>query len=218
LRVRSAEGKWIYVQPIKSPNHKLKPLYGLVEGIAKKCSEGTFHLRYRHEGKRHWQSVGSDAELALSRLQQKAAELTGAANGLTLASPVRVPEIPIPPAKRSGRPLKESAAEYVKETKEQKAPRTYNAYQRTLALLIESCSKELIEDVDRLDLLKFVTSLRDKGNAPWTIRNRVDYVQIFLHHFGLPSPLKGKDLPTYTDKKVRAYSEADLGKLFGHAN
>jgi hypothetical protein len=105
LRVRSAEGKWIYVQPIKSPNHKLKPLYGLVEGVAKKCPEGTYHLRYRVAGKRHWQSVGSDAELALSKLQQKAAELTGVANGLTLVSPVPIPEIPIPPAKKSGRPV-----------------------------------------------------------------------------------------------------------------
>jgi len=67
-------------------------------------------------------------------------------------------------------------------------------------------------------MLGFVEFLKTKDCAPRTIRNRVDYFQIFLHHFGLPSILKGKDLPTYTEKKVRAYSPIDLGKMFSHAD
>jgi integrase/recombinase XerD len=49
------------------------------------------------------------------------------------------------------------------------------------------------------------------------VRNRVDFFQIFLHHFGLPSLLKGKDLPKYTEKQVRAYNDLELEKMFDHA-
>jgi integrase/recombinase XerD len=49
------------------------------------------------------------------------------------------------------------------------------------------------------------------------VANRIDYFQIFLHHFGLPSLLKGKDKPKYTAKKVRAYNGVELGKMFDAA-
>jgi integrase/recombinase XerD len=65
--------------------------------------------------------------------------------------------------------------------------------------------------------MAYVSYLRKRGNTPRTLRNRVDHFQIFLHHFGLPSLLKGKDLPKYTEKRVRAYNPHELGKMFGHA-
>jgi len=40
LRVHSATGSWIYVPSVYSPNHKLKPLYGIVDGVPKRCPEG----------------------------------------------------------------------------------------------------------------------------------------------------------------------------------
>ena len=52
----------------------------------------------------------------------------------------------------------------------------------------------------------------EEGNAPRTIRNRVDFFQIFLHYAKLPSLLTGKDLPQFTQKKVRAYNPAELDK------
>ena len=67
-------------------------------------------------------------------------------------------------------------------------------------------------------MLRYIDSLRQKGNAPRTIRNRVDFLQIFLHHYKLPSLLTGNHLPQYTKKQVRAYSPASLDKMFAAAN
>jgi hypothetical protein len=39
-----------------------------------------------------------------------------------------------------------------------------------------------------------------------------------LSVFGLESVLKGKDLPKYTDKKVRAYNRDQLDKMFAIAD
>ena len=74
-----------------------------------------------------------------------------------------------------------------------------------------------IEGISRQSVMQYVSYLRGLGNQPRTIRNRVDYLQIFLHHFGLPSVLKGKDLPRYTDKKVRAYNAREINLMFEHA-
>jgi integrase/recombinase XerD len=206
LRVRSATGAWIYIKPAKSPNHKLKPLYGIVDGAAKRCPEGSYHLRYRVDGKRVWESVGTDADLATVALQRKAAELTAAE-----------PEPPKVEPKGSGRPIKDAVIEYLAETKADKSKKTLAAYRTTLKLFQESCQKADLEDIDRKDMLAFKAFLKAEPhcNAPRTVRNRIDYLQIFLHHFGLPSILKGKDLPTYTEKKVRAYSAADLHRMLG---
>ena len=47
----------------------------------------------------------------------------------------------------------------------------------------------------------------------------MDFLQIFLHHFGLSSSTKGNGLPTYTDKKARAYSPRSAwGEMFDHAD
>ena len=74
-----------------------------------------------------------------------------------------------------------------------------------------------IEGITRADLLKYKTFLEKRSNSPRTVANRIDYFQIFLHHFGLPSLLKGKDKPKYTAKKVRGYNGVELGKMFDQA-
>jgi len=217
LRVRSATGSWIYVPPVYSPNHKLKPLYGIVDGVPKRCPEGNYYLRYRLNGKRCLTCVGNESDSAVTSLLNKTIELTGAKQGLTLVQPETVTE-PKPEPKKPGRPITEAAAEYIEETKNGKTKKTLAAYRTTLKLFQESCKKVDLEEIDRKDMLEFVEFLKKAGNAPRTRRNRVDFFQIFLHHFGLPSLLKGKDLPKYTEKTVRAYSDVDLGKLFGHCD
>jgi hypothetical protein len=62
LRIPSAEGSWIYVPPIYSPNHKLKPLCGLIEGVPKRRPVGSYYLRYCLDGKRHLTSVGNETD------------------------------------------------------------------------------------------------------------------------------------------------------------
>jgi integrase/recombinase XerD len=218
LRVRAATGGWIYVRPVRLANHRLKALYGVVDGSPKHCPEASYYLRYKMDGKRLRDNVGIDPDAATAALQRKTLELQALAQGIEFPPLVPSAQAMAAEAKPKGRALHDAKVEYILETEAQKSKKTLNAYKQTLTLFMECFRKENLEDIDRKDMLAFVTFLRARQNAPRTVRNRVDYLQIFLHHFGLPSLLKGKDLPTYTDKKVRAYSEADLGKLFGHAD
>jgi hypothetical protein len=126
--------------------------------------------------------------------------------------------------------LNDAIREYLSETKNHKSGKTYAAYRTTLYLFSPGADEndppaevsrwfvnKPLAEINRKDLLDYKEFLEKRGNGPRTVRNRIDYLQIFLHHFGLTSLLKGKDLPKYTKKKVRAYNPVELAKIFAAA-
>ncbi|RZU40028.1 tyrosine-type recombinase/integrase [Edaphobacter modestus] len=142
--------------------------------------------------------------------------------------------------------LNEAIKEYLAEVKTHRSAKTFAAYRTTLFLFSPDAAKEAakdtqvkiaghkrkestakitrqfvnkpLADITRKDMLDYVEFLKKvQGSVPRTVRNRVDFFQIFLHHYGLPSLLIGKDLPQYTEKKVRAYNPSQLAKLFAEA-
>jgi len=66
IRVRLSNGSRAYADPVYSPNGKLKPLYALVNGKPEYHPEGIYNLRYVKAGKRVWDAVGADPQLALT--------------------------------------------------------------------------------------------------------------------------------------------------------
>jgi hypothetical protein len=66
IRVRLFNGSRAYVDPVYSSNGKLKPLYALVDGKPEHHPEGVYNLRYLKAGKRVWDAVGADPQLALT--------------------------------------------------------------------------------------------------------------------------------------------------------
>jgi integrase/recombinase XerD len=210
IRVRLSDGSRPFLDPVFSANGKLKPLYAVVNGTSEHHPEGIYHLRYLRGDKRVWEAVGADAQLAVTLKLKKEKLLAAKAAGVKVEDDAEQPP--------TGHVLATAIAEYLAETKEHKLQKTLAAYTRTLRAFESCCSKQQLEEIDRKDLLDYMTFLKAQGNGPRTVRNRIDYFQIFLHHYGLPSLLKGKDLPKFTDKEVRAYSPFDLGRLLGEAN
>jgi hypothetical protein len=88
LRVRSATGRWIYVKPLKTANHKLRPLYGIVGGVPRHCPEGSYILRYNVAGKRLWEMAGADPELANTAFNRKTIELQAGQHGISIVADV----------------------------------------------------------------------------------------------------------------------------------
>jgi hypothetical protein len=66
IRVRLSNGSRIYVDPVFSSNGKLKPLCAVVQGKPEYHPEGVYNLRYVKAGKRVWDAVGADPQLALA--------------------------------------------------------------------------------------------------------------------------------------------------------
>jgi integrase len=79
---------------------------------------------------------------------------------------------------------------------------------------MESCHKPNLEDIDRMDLLKFIAFLRDeKEHATRTIASKFNAVMIFLTAQDIRGLLRRNDRPKFTEEEAEIYEQEDLNKL-----
>jgi len=144
IRVRLSNGSRAYVDPVYSSNAKLKPLFAVVKGKPEHYPEGVYNLRYLKAGKRVWDAVGVDPQLALTAKLRVEHSLQAVSLRLTEPDPVKTP------AKTS---LADAVKEYLSDIGKAKAKRTLYAYTRTLNVFLSTCSKRYIEQINRRDVL-----------------------------------------------------------------
>jgi integrase/recombinase XerD len=207
IRVRLPDGSRPFLDPVLSGNGKLKPLYALIQGNAEHHPEGTYFLRYLKNGKRIWESVGTDPTFVLDEKRRREKGLDAQAAGVVLAEESGTRTL-----------LKAAIAEYLEEVRDAKAIKTFLAYSLTLRLFAEAVKRETLEEIDRKDVLVFVRSMREDKQSPRTIANRISYLNTFFRRFGLKSPLLKTDKVKFTDKVVAAYSAETLKALFAAAS
>jgi integrase/recombinase XerD len=147
-RVQTPQGMR-YCPVVLSANGRVKPDAVLVKGKPERHPEGAYYIEWHDNGKRIRLSVGKDAADASSMRLRKETELN---NG-----DATVPEI----AANGHRSVAASVAHYLEETELTKKPKTLAAYRTALRYFTESCHKLNLEDIDRMDLLKFCAFLRD---------------------------------------------------------
>jgi integrase len=210
IRVRLSGGSRPFVDPVLSANGKLKPLYAVVHGKPEHRPEGSYFLRYATpDGKRVWKSVGKDAQLALAQQVKQEKSLAARAVGLQLVEDVPAPKRTL---------LSEAVTEYLAEVKESKAPKTFLAYSLTMKLFVAVVQTQSLEEIDRKDVLAFIRAMRDDGQSPRTIANRISYLKTFFRRFEVESPLLKSDEVKFTEKAVSAYSGEELRILFAAAD
>src|SRR5438105_3040199 len=83
LRI-NLEGHQKYVRPVYAGNGRLKPQFAYVHGQQQHYPDGTYTLRYRSNGKRVWEQVGSDPNAALVAKLKREKILEASALGLEL--------------------------------------------------------------------------------------------------------------------------------------
>jgi integrase/recombinase XerD len=106
-------------------------------------------------------------------------------------------------------------ADYLEETELTKKPKTLAAYRTALSYFTESCHELNLEDIDRMDLLKFCAFLRDeKEQAPRSEYNKFENLMAFLKANGIRGLVGKNDWPRYTEEEPEMYEKEELGKLF----
>ena len=109
-----------YYQPIFAANGKLRPGFATVNGVPQHVRDGIYSLRYQLHGKRKWDPVGADAQLALTKKIQRERILAAQAAGGLVTD--QVAEITKPSESTS---LEAQLSEYLKEIKDHKSRQTY---------------------------------------------------------------------------------------------
>lgn len=194
-----------YCPVVMSLNGRVRPDVVIVDGQEEKHPEGAYSIDWREGGKRRRLAVGKDAAQALARRNRKEAELKAVSQGITLADSE---------ATGKGRLLDTAIAEFLEETKLSKKPKTFAAYSKTMAYFRESCSKVYLEDIDRMDMLRFAAFLNEKKQAPRSVWNKFNNVMSFLKANGIRGIVNKNDWPKFTQEEPEVYEKEDLEKLF----
>jgi integrase/recombinase XerD len=169
-RVMTTEGLR-YCSVVESANGRIKPDWVSVDGKEERHPEGAYYIEWRDDGKRKRLSVGKDAAQA-RRLRQQA-ELNAVANGVSV--------LPSSDATEPRRLLETAITDFIEETRLTKKRKTLYAYTKATEYFAESCHKRYLEDIERIDMLKFSAFLRDeKELSPRTCRNVFGNVMTFL--------------------------------------
>ncbi|MFL6463600.1 MAG: hypothetical protein ACJ73N_04235, partial [Bryobacteraceae bacterium] len=74
MRIRIGQRKYRYVTPVMvdtKRGKKLKALYAKIDGKEEHHPEATYALRFQEHGKRIFENLGSDPDLALLNLDKK---------------------------------------------------------------------------------------------------------------------------------------------------
>jgi integrase/recombinase XerD len=209
-----------YCPVVMSANGRVKPDVVWVHGgvdpaaphqeirIEEKHKEGAYYIEWYEGSKRKRLSVGKDAAQAHARMLRKQAELNALSQGIPVATNGIVD---------TGRLVDTAISDFIDETRLSKKPKTLAAYRTSLLYFKESLDpgRTHLEDLTRLDMLKFSAFLRDtKKLTPRTCWNKFSNVMSFLKAQGIKGLVKTGDWPKYTEEEPEAYDKKELDKLF----
>ena len=207
LRVRTADGKRPFVNPVIGLNGKVKSLWAVVHGKPEHHPEGQYFLRYSEGGKRIWEPVGNDVGAALTAKIRREQILKAKELGIAVAGEESVSAAPRVT-------LEDAVTDYIADVAARRSYKTSDAYKYDLGLFQQSCAKRHLDDIERKDVIAFMSFLRTGGFSDRTIFNRIQTLQTFFRANGKADLISANDWPKYTEKVVAAYSRDDLARLF----
>ncbi len=199
-RVKTSNGMR-YCQVVTAANGRIAQDMVLINGKAERHSEGAYYIEWHVKGIRKRKSVGNNATDAAAAKHKQEQLLNARAVGLTVVED------------KKGRSLVNAAAAYLSEIEAQKKHATYKAYRYAINYFIESCSKTTLEELDRTDMLNFITFLR-KRFAPYSVYTRFLDVMVFLKTQGVPKLIANNEWPKFTQTEPETYEQAELLQFF----
>jgi len=199
----TVDGELRYCPVVEGSNGKIRPDAVMVNGTLEKHPEGAYYIEWRDNGKRIRLSVGKDAAEARNARMRKEAELNATNNGVAVVVTKETPT------------LADAVADYLEDIKNTHKPKTFAAYSTALQYFLESCHKLNVGDVDRKDLLRFSSYLRDaKEQSARTQHNKFGNVLMFLKSAGARGLVGKNDWPKYVEEEPDIYEKDELVKLF----
>jgi len=208
LRFRMPDGKQSpYCPALYDKKSRIRPFWCLVKGVEEQHKDGTYYRRAKRDGKWKWESLGNDANAAAARL-----DVTPIVPRKRGASAT-----PVAPSVSNGYRLDDEIAIYLSNVAKL-APKTYQAYKRSLELFRQSCKKIYMHQIGKQDLQAFDSFLIEEGNEDRTRHNRVQHIVTFLKNKEgrrLGSPINDVFVTIgYVEAPPEAYTRQELEDLF----
>jgi integrase/recombinase XerD len=180
-----------------------------VAGTDEHHPEGRYYMEWYQNGRRRRQSV-PDFSAVTNAARRKWIELQALGAGI-----VKLDD-PAPPSEESGRlTLAEGLERYLGFVESQRAKRTFLTYRFTLGtLLCTSYRKTYIDQVDREDILRFISDCYKRRLGGRTVYDKVVVVTQFFKHYGKTRLLQSSDWPEYVETIRPIYEPEEIAALF----
>jgi hypothetical protein len=212
--------RWRYAKPVEGRNHKLKPGWCVVNGVEHHNPRGAYYIRYRDGAKTIWQKCRNAADATIARERQEV-YLAAHAHGLTAQQAKPVPKM-----------VSHALDGWLEEYRLSHGKESYNLMKQTLyeffgywdeqgRRIRGFLSTNLIEQVRRVDLLRYRAWLIEKKRSPRTAANKMLRVNQFIRSI-LELP-EGKGRVTVKDGKFvemepTVFNEDELKEFFKYCD
>ena len=195
-----------YCPVVVNGSGRIKADWVIVDGHQEKHPGGSYYLEWRENGRRKRLSVGRDATVAFNSQIRKIKELEARAEGL---------EVQVPKDDPNRFQLRSAMADFLEEIKLSRQDKTWQGYKVSFTYFQQSCDKKCVDEIQRIDLLRFCAFLRDRKKlAPRTVFNKFTCVMTFLEAQGLPKLLGKNDRPRYVETEVEIFEDDQLTDLY----
>ncbi|MGA2538412.1 MAG: hypothetical protein ABSF53_20550, partial [Terracidiphilus sp.] len=195
-----------YCPVVVNSGGRIKADWVIVDGHQEKHPGGSYYLEWRENGRRKRLSVGRDAAVAFNSQIRKIKELEARAEGL---------EVQVPKDDPNRFQLRSAMADFLEEIKLSRQDKTWQGYKVSFTYFQQSCDKKCVDEIERIDLLRFCAFLRDRKKlAPRTVFNKFTCVMTFLEAQGLPKLLGKNDRPRYVETEVEIFEDDQLTDLY----
>lgn len=223
-------GRDSFRKPVYQSKGRLKPQYAMVDGEPEHHKESVYYVRFGTDGgKQPFVLVGKDPYVALDKLEEKKRWLRDRERQV-------IPQIPVnSKPQNSNLSLDDAVEQYYKNLHSQgKDPKTFRAYKVAVEEFRKSCTKKLLSEIGRQDLIDFMGWLRKQppklrkdgtprkprmsGDPNRTYFNKVNNVVIFLSAHGINRLLKKSEYPKFAERPVVYYEAEQVKALYAAAS
>jgi integrase len=182
----------------------------VVHGQVEHHPEGSYFLQWYEAGKCRRQVVRNFDDIA-TMAQRKALELQARKAGL-------IPAAAPPDPETRQTPVEEAIDTYLDQVKHQRSKRTYLSYHYTLhTLLPQAYTKTYVEQVEREDILRFITHCFQQGLGNRTVYDKLVVVLQMFKRFGQKGLILSSDWPQYVEAIRPIYEPEEIQAMLGNA-
>jgi integrase/recombinase XerD len=158
-------------------------------------------------GKRVWESVGSDPQVAVTKQLQRDLILASQKAGVEVVDP-----------RPTDHDLGEAINSYLAGVAITKSENAHTQYEYALRVFKKATGVKTLEAVGHDAVLKFRDYFIKRGGENNSISHHLINLRTFLTYYDHPWPLKKTDRLIATKKVVSTYSHEESAALFGVAN
>ena len=218
IRIRVSPKGYRFVPPVFHRNGTPRTGFALVGGKPVSHPEGIYYLRFLRDGKRIWEKVGPDADVAVVTLQNTEQDLRDVALGRT-AQPTSPAASSDPPPSPSQVFLASAVDLYIERLKKLgRSFKTVREAKRILDLFAGQFPSKAISEITSDDLINHMGFLRDRGLSERTISNHIIRITALLRKHKIVDLLGPEEKPQYEEPEVEAYDADQLKALFAAAD